>query len=208
MFELPTAHFSGKFHFQMPGYNNSPRNLGLSFDPAVPKDNVMNTCECDPARYFEFRVDCQIASITYRDGTSSADAASDPAVGKSVALTGFLVDISPSAICAVLHAGRLTVDGILAGTVPPAFQSDLRLCVRPEGFGDESAAAHFTVNVPVKPAGAALASRFFAELGVIDNIELHFHLNRYTARQSGCGPRSAAYRGRLRLHPPGDASGP
>ena len=180
MFEVPIAHFSGKFHFQMPGYNNDPRNLGLPFDPSTSKDKVMQTCECDPAGYFEFRIDGRIASVTYRDGTNTADPAKDPVVGKSVIVTGFLVDISPSAICAVLHAGQLTIDGIIDGAVPLAFQSDLRLCVRPEGFGDETAAAHYLVRVPVASHTDGLSSRFADELGAVNEIELHFHLNRYT----------------------------
>ena len=195
MFKLPIAHFSGKFHFQMPGYNNDPRNPGLPFDTAAPKDQVMNTCECDPAGYFEFLLDCRIMSITYQDGVVATDSRGDPAIGQQLALTGLLVDVSPSAICAVLHAGQITVGTFLTGQVPPAFQSDLRLCVRPEGFGDESAAAHYTVRVPVNLNSTGLPSRLLSELGIVNEIELHFHLNRYTRLDNMTAPPTARLSG-------------
>jgi hypothetical protein len=47
MFTLPIVNFSRKFHFQMPGYDNDPRNVGLPFDPAVSQEQAMGPARKD-----------------------------------------------------------------------------------------------------------------------------------------------------------------
>lgn len=37
---LPILHFSGTFRFDMPGYNNDPKNQAVVFDPARPRRAV------------------------------------------------------------------------------------------------------------------------------------------------------------------------
>jgi hypothetical protein len=190
----PIAHFHGKFQFHMPQYNNAPRNPGVPFDPTLARAAVLRLCGCDPAHYFEFRfLDVKITQITYQDGTVATE--SDPVIGQAVELAGLLPDVSPSAICAQLYAGRLRVGNLLQGSVRKAIQSDLRLNIRPLGFTDETAAAHFDTALDIQQFQALDGSRFSEELGQVVELEFHFHLNHYTRLDNPQSPEEAKLMG-------------
>jgi hypothetical protein len=176
--QTPILHFSGKFRFHMPRYNNSPRKQGEAFKPQDPKPQVMRLCGCNPAHYFDFEfLDVVATQVTYRDGTQAVTG--DAVLGAHVRLVGLLPDVSPSAICALLFAGRLQLGGVLGGKVSTAIQSHLRLSIRPLPWGGESTAAHFDARVTVRQRQDLDGSRFAAELEIGD-LDLHFQLNRYT----------------------------
>src|SRR5947208_3553244 len=106
MRQTPILHFSGRFRFHMPEYNNDPTDQRVDFDPSRSQAEVMTLCGCDPAHYLEFTFfDTRITRLTYQDGTASS--AGDPVMGQEVALRGFFPDVSPSAICARLYAGEI-----------------------------------------------------------------------------------------------------
>lgn len=176
---LPILHFSGKFRFSMPGYNNDPRKVGVAFDPDKPREEVLALCRCDPSRYFELDVEAVAHQVS--DGGGAPHTTDDPALGLPVRLSGHFPDVSPSAVCSQLHAGRLSVGGsALVAGVRKACQSVVRLNVRSEGFSDETVAGHLDALVDVSsrrqgPTG----SRFFSELADADVLRLHLHLNRY-----------------------------
>jgi hypothetical protein len=174
----PIIAFSGNFFFQMPEYNNDPKGEKINFDPAEDLNTVKAFAGSDPADYFRFRFQgCKVTSITWSDGKRSA--ADDVLIGRPMDLTGFMVDISPSAICAVIYAGRIDLGGLASGTMTPAFQSDLRLNVRPKGFGDVTAAAHYEADITVEKKGAT-NSPALDSLCEESRLEIVFQLNRYT----------------------------
>src|SRR4051794_31391365 len=106
MASTPVIAFSGRFFFQMPEYNNSPKLPGVAFDPNLTLDDIKPIAGSDPADYFRFRLqNCAVTAITWSDGKEEPSDAE--LIGQPVELTGFMVDISPSAICAVIYAGRL-----------------------------------------------------------------------------------------------------
>src|SRR5262245_20279488 len=138
----PVLHFSGRFLFDMPGYNNSTARGPVRFDPSRPRKEVIALCGCNPSRYFEFSfADVKVTQVTYRDG--STNWAGDPVVGLPVALKGFLVDVSPSSINARLFAGRLRLGTAFEGRLATADQSLAFSKVRPLGFADEAQAADY-----------------------------------------------------------------
>ena len=179
MATTPILHFNGRFRFHMPEYNNNPANPGVAFDPARTPEQVMALCGCDPGRYYEFEfVDVEISQATL--ATGEAVTAGEPLVGRRLDLRGMLPDVSPSAIGAQLFGGRLALEGVVDGKVRTAFQSDLRLEIRPLGFTDESAAAHFTTIVDVGQWQDPGSSAAAAALSDARELELHFNLGRYT----------------------------
>lgn len=194
MRQAPIVHFSGRFQFHMPEYNNDPGNLPVAFDPARPPDQVKALCGCDPAHYYEFRfLDVRVEQVTYQDGSTVT--AGDPVVGQPIQLAGFLADVSPSAICAQLFAARLDLGDALRGAVRKGIQSDLRLNMRPLGFTDETAAAHFDTTIAVERLQTVPGSRFFTELGHPIELELHFHVNHYIRLDNLQAPEAARLTG-------------
>jgi hypothetical protein len=175
----PVLHFSGRFRFQNPAYNNDPGNGPIRYDPSTPRDEVITICGCNPSRYCDFRFeDVAVNLATYADGTTDDD--SDPAVGQPLVLKGFLVDVSPSSINARLFAGRLGVGTALDGWLDPADQSDPRLSIRPLGGSDETIAAHYETRFVINNNVPISGSRYFEELGERDELEIYFQLNHWT----------------------------
>jgi hypothetical protein len=190
----PILHFHGHFRFHMPEYNNDPTNPGVRFDPNIDARDVRGLCGCDPARYYEFSFyDARVTQITHAGAESVT--AGDPVIGRSVELSGFLPDVSPSAIGAQLYAARLRVDRLVAATLQKATQSDLRLNIRPLGFTDETAGAHFSTAADVGQWLDPGGSRAFAELRDIRELEVAFHLNHYTRLDHPGGPAEAKLTG-------------
>ena len=162
----------------MPERNNDPTTLPIDFNSALTKEQVMNICGCDPAHYYEFSFfDTRVTQITKPDGSIVTDG--DPVIGQSVSLNGFMVDISPSAICAVIHAGKLSVGDWLKGGITPATQSQLRTNIRPMGFTDESAAAHFETEINLDNLETITGS-VLSGISSESPLSMIIHLNRYT----------------------------
>ena len=175
---LPILHFSGKFRFAMPGYNNHPSRGAVAFDPDKPKKEVVALCQCDPSRYFELGVEAVSRQVSDRGGATVTTG--DPALGLPIRLSGLFPDVSPSAVCSQLHAGRLTVGGsALVAGVRKSCQSLVRLNVRSEGFSDETVAGHLDALVDISALRGPTGSRFFSELGEADVLQLYLHLNRF-----------------------------
>jgi hypothetical protein len=174
----PIIAFSGNFFFQMPEYNNDPKGQQVGFDPGKDLNAVKAFAGSDPADYFRFKFDdCKVTSIAWSDGKQSA--LDDELIGRPVNLTGFMVDVSPSAICAVIYAGRIDLGGAASGAMAAAFQSDLRLNVRPQGFGDVTAAAHYVADITLKKQGMT-NSPALDSLCAESRLEIVLQLNRYT----------------------------
>ena len=186
----PILHISGKFRFQMPGYNNAPANQPVPFDPAKPVAEVQQLCECDPAKYFEFDFfNTSVQQVTYLDGTSAT--AGDPVVGMPVTLSAFMVDVSPSAICAQIFPVQFGVGTLFQGVMAKAIQSDLRLSIRPLGFTDQTTAAHFETSVRIDGITSPQGSRLGAEMASAQQLTLYFHLNHYTRIDNSDDPEGA-----------------
>jgi hypothetical protein len=177
---VPVLHFSGHFAFHMPEYNNAPRNRKEPFNATLSKEKVLEICGCDPAHYFEFRFfDVKATQLTYDNG--EMDRLNDAIIGQNVDMGGIMPDVSPSAICAQLFAGQFKIGStLLRGNVHKAVQSDLRLNIRPLGFGDQTAAAHFETRLDVLSVDNQQGSRYLNELKDIKILELYYHLNHYT----------------------------
>jgi hypothetical protein len=132
---MTVIHFSGQFEFQVPVRNNIPELQYEPFDPEKDLDDVMDLCGCNPSKYFEFKFkNAQINQITYANGDDTST--EDPLVGKLVDLNGLLVDVSPSAICAQLFAGKLNISNNLRGKINTPSQSHLRHNIRTRKFDD------------------------------------------------------------------------
>jgi hypothetical protein len=164
----------------MPEYNNAPRNRKEVFNATLSKDKVLEICGCDPAHYFEFRFfDVKATQVIYDNGEMNKQ--NDAIIGQNVDMSGIMPDISPSAICAQLFAGKLRIGStILTGNVHKAVQSDLRLNIRPLGFDDQTAAAHFETLIDIVSINNQQGSKYLTELKDIKILELYYHLNHYT----------------------------
>lgn len=178
----------------MPEYNNAPTGQRVEFDPTRSQADVLALCGCDPAHYLEFTFfDARVTRVTYQDGTMASGG--DPIIGQEIALQGFFPDVSPSAICAQLYAGEVSVGIQVRGKARTAIQSDLRLSIRPLGFGDETAAAHFETAVRADSLAEPGTSRFLQELAGNRDLQLYFHLNHYTRLDNGTEPEAARLTG-------------
>ncbi len=164
----------------MPGYNNDPKNVKKAFDPNLTNQEVQSECGCNPAHYFEFAFqNVKVSQATYCDGKASLNG--DGILGRGIDLSGILVDVSPSTVCAQLFAGRIKIgNNLITGKLHKAIQSDLRLSVRPSGFGDETTAAHFETTLDVLSIENEESSQILQELKGSTQLELYFHLNHYT----------------------------
>lgn len=178
----PMLHFSGRFRFDFPEYNNNPRATAVGFNPSTPVEEVLEMTAGDPAQYFEFAFfEVQVRSVTYRDGSTAT--AGDTAIGLGVQLSGLLVDIAPSAIVAVLHAGRLSVGTSLRATVDRSYMSELRLSTfmdDPTG-GMQAFGAHFEARSSIRNLTPLPGSRWSTELGQVDRVVVRFFINRFCA---------------------------
>lgn len=176
---MPILHFNGYFLFHMPEYNNDARNRKRDFNQQLAKNEVLDICGCDPAHYYEFNfLDTEIAHITYDDRESNTG--DDPVKKQKIELSGIMPDVSPSAICAQLFAGQFEIRGFLKGKVQKAMQSDLRLSIRPLGFGDKTVATHFETLIDISSVESQTESKYIEQLGGTRQLELYFHINHYT----------------------------
>ncbi len=176
---FPIIHFSGRFYFGAPRYNNDPAHGAARFYQDRPRVEVVRQCGCDPARYFDFQLlDVVVRQVTYADGTSATEG--DPLLGMPMFVRGFLVDVAPSAICPQLHAGHLCLgDKVLEGRIPKVTASPLRKNIRNDRSPFGTLAAHFDAAVELAGPPRDPGSRGVFELAAPSTLELHLHLNRY-----------------------------
>ncbi len=180
---MEVLHFSGRFVFQMPLYDNDPTNEKVDFDANAKTDDVFKICGCDPSRYFELNFrNVRVNQVTYTDGTSTTK--DDSIVGQRIFLNAIMPDISPSAVCGQLYAATLKVGNLLSGSLSHVTQSDLRTNIRPLDaeniWSSENAGAHFETILELTDKTSPKASRFLQELGSVTNLEFYMHLNHYT----------------------------
>jgi hypothetical protein len=148
---MSILHFSGKFKYQPPKYNNEPGNPERFFDASLTPDDVHGniTEGVEPLQYFEFEFyDVFVRKVTYDDGTSVTDEKDDPVICKKIQLKGLLVDTAPHLERGRLYAGEIRVLDLLIGRLELAVQSDLfRTIVNDEIAGVQSLSADFEANI-------------------------------------------------------------
>lgn len=190
----PVLHFSGRFRYESPTYNNTPLAPKAPFDPSQRRDKVITTCGCNPSRYFSFRFeDVLVTRITYRDGSTAQG--DDSMLGQPVKLDGYLVDVSPSSVNARLFAGQWSVGEVLEGRLDLADQSTVRLSIRKLGSVDTSSAAHYETRCALGGVEPLSASRYCSEIGSPTELEIYFHVNRWSGLDTTTEPASERLRG-------------
>jgi hypothetical protein len=130
---LSILHFSGKFKFYPPIYNNEPRNPERYFNATLEPQTVLTkiTDGVDPLKYFEFEfLNVYVTKVTYDDGSLSLKKKEDPIIGKKVILKGLLVDVSPHLERGRLFAGEIRIIDFIMGKLELAVQSDLFKTIR------------------------------------------------------------------------------
>lgn len=185
MANSPILHFAGKFRFHMPEYNNDPKLRGEVFDENLRVEDVKGLCGCDPSKYFEFEFfDVTCRGITNGDGTSAGTV--DALLGRELQLSGFMVDVSPSAICALIIGAQVDIGGLVSGRMNTATQGDLRLGIR-TGFSDETATAWYESTITVSSFGDSSGSPAIGAwmaAGITD-LDVIFQLGHYTRLDNG-----------------------
>ena len=147
---MTLLHFSGKFKFQPPIYNNEPGNPERYFDGSITPREVHEkiTSGVEPLKYFEFEFsDVFIHKITYNDGTYATNDSDDPIVGKKILLKGLLVDTSPHLERGRLFAGEFRVLDVFMGKVELAVQSDLFKIIKNDKVNINIYSADFESNL-------------------------------------------------------------
>lgn len=148
---MSILHFSGKFKYQPPKYNNEPGNPERYFDALLsPNDVHENITEgVEPLQYFEFEFsDVFVKKITYEDGTFVTDEKDDSVICKKINLKGLLVDTAPHLERGRLFAGEIRILDLFMGRLELAVQSDLfRTIVNDEIPGVQSLSADFEANI-------------------------------------------------------------
>ena len=148
---MSILHFSGKFKYQPPKYNNEPGNPERFFDASLTPGHVHEkiTEGVEPLQYFEFGFyDVFVRKVTYDDGTSVTDEKDDSVICKKIQLKGLLVDTAPHLERGRLYAAEIRILDLLMGRLELAVQSDLfRTIVNDEIAGVQSLTADFEANL-------------------------------------------------------------
>ena len=201
---MPILHFSGNFNFQLPYFNNEPKNdarnpdsydlqlgdknLKVKFDKNLTPAEVHQRLLCDPTKYFEFEFsEVYVRRITYDDGScTDRDDIFDPIVGKRVMLKCLLVDISPHLERGQFFAGEFRVVDAMIGKVNRALQSKVYTNIRSEDArGFFAAAGHFetTLYDVYSLEGPGISkenSRYLKEVkDIVDTLKIYLHVSRY-----------------------------
>jgi hypothetical protein len=201
---MPILHFSGNFNFQLPYFNNEPRNdarkpdsydlqlndenLKVKFDKNLTPTEVHERLLCDPIKYFEFEFsEVYVRRITYDDGScTDRDGIYDPIVGERVMLRCLLVDVSPHLERGQFFAGEFRIVDAMIGKANRALQSKVYTNIRSKDVrGFFSAAAHFETTLydiySLEGPGISKAnSRYLKEVkDLLGNLKIYLHLSRY-----------------------------
>lgn len=202
---MPILHFSGRFHFQLPYFNNNPKNdarkknaydlqlenknLKVGFNSELDQDEVHERLLCDPTKYFEFEfTNVKVTRISYDDGSTSYDNNNnnDPIIGKIVLLKGMLVDLAPHLQRGQLSAGKIRIVDTLIGRIKKARQSTVQRSFRVKNIKRNKLfhySAFFEADLYevfrlVDPSITEGNSRYVRELNNF-NLKIFFYLCRY-----------------------------
>jgi hypothetical protein len=185
---MPVLHFSGKFRFFPPLYNNDPLQPEKYFDPNLTPEEVKAkvTGGVDPLRYFEFEFyDTYIRKVTYDDGNFVNNSKEEPIIGKELLLKGMLVDVSPHLIRGRLYAGELRVLDYIIAKTNIATQSDLFVTIRGSNANDirnvsaDFESSLYEVNELKNDFVSENTSKFIRESEGNVNLKLYFNLNSF-----------------------------
>jgi hypothetical protein len=186
-YDMSILHFSGKFKYQPPIYNNEPGNPEKYFDSSMSPDDVQKniTKGVEPLQYFEFEFsDVFIRMITYSDGTTVTDEKDDSVICKKILLKGLLVDTAPHLERGRLFAGEIRILDLLMGKLEIAVQSDLFQTLRNIEFGGaQTLSADFETNLYdisslQNTFVTSKNSRFLRELASPD-LKIYFHVSQF-----------------------------
>ena len=185
---MSILHFSGKFRFFPPLYNNDPLQPEKYFDPNLTPEEVKGkvTGGVDPLRYFEFEFyDTYIRKVTYGDGNFTSDSKEEPILGKELLLKGMLVDVSPHLIRGRLYAGELRVLDYIIAKTNIATQSDLFVTIRESNANDirnvsaDFESSLYDVNQLKNDFVTENTSRFIKESEGNVDLKIYFNLNSF-----------------------------
>src|SRR5580765_1245707 len=184
---MSILHFSGKFKYQPPRYNNEPGNPERYFDESINPDDVQEkiTQGTEPLQYFEFEFfDVFVRKITYNDGLSVTDSKDDPVICKKINLKGLLVDTAPHLERGRLFAGEIRVLDLLMGKLELAVQSDVFTTILNDQIsGVQSFSADFEANIHDLTMlqnifVSSKNSRYLRELD-IHELKIYFHVSQF-----------------------------
>jgi hypothetical protein len=184
---LTILHFSGKFKYYPPIYNNEPRNSEKYFNPQIDPETVKRkiTNRVDPLKYFEFEFsDVYIRKVTYNDTSFSTEKNQDEIIGKKILLKGLLVDVSPHLERGRLFAGEIRIIDFMMGKLELAVQSDLFETIRNDtDKGAQTLSANFEskiydLNYLENMFLTVDNSRFLRELQT-NNFKIHYNVRKF-----------------------------
>ena len=184
---MTILHFSGKFKYYPPIYNNEPRNTEKYFnsqiDPATVKSKI--TDGVDPLKYFEFEFsDVYVKKVTYDDTSFSTEKNQDQIIGKKILLKGLLVDVAPHLERGRLFAGEIRIIDFMMGKLELGVQSDLFQTIRNDtDTGAKTLSANFESKIYdlTYLENTFLTvdnSRFLRELQ-INNFRIYFNVRKF-----------------------------
>jgi hypothetical protein len=184
---LTILHFSGKFKYYPPIYNNEPRNSEKYFNPQIDPETVKRkiTNRVDPLKYFEFEFsDVYIRKVTYNDTSFSTEKNQDEIIGKKILLKGLLVDVSPHLERGRLFAGEIRIIDFMMGKLELAVQSDLFETIRNDtDKGAQTLSANFEskiydLNYLENMFLTVDNSRFLRELHT-NNFKIYYNVRKF-----------------------------
>jgi hypothetical protein len=193
---MAILHFSGKFKFHVPLYNNIPYHEELEFNSQIEPKEVHKNFGVDPLQYYEFEfLDVYVSKITYDDGTSTVSPKNDPIIGKKVLLKGLLVDVAPHLEIGRLFAAEFRVIDFLMGKLDVAVQSELAKNIKTDildNIQNESVcySAYFDTRLYeiyrlTHEELTKESSRFLKEIdNNTSNLKVHFTVTRFINKSS------------------------
>ncbi len=193
---MAILHFSGKFKFHVPLYNNIPYHEELEFNSQIEPKEVHKNFGVDPLQYYEFEfLDVYVSKITYDDGTSTVNPKNDPIIGKKVLLKGLLVDVAPHLEIGRLFAAEFRVIDFLMGKLDVAVQSELAKNIKTDildNIQNESVcySAYFDTRLYeiyrlTHEELTKDSSKFLKEIdNNISNLKVHFTVTRFINKSS------------------------
>jgi len=183
---MTLLHFSGKFKYQPPFYNNEPGNPERYFNGSITPKEVHEkiTAAVEPLKYFEFEFsDVFIHRITYKDGTYATNDSDDPIIAKKILLKGLLVDTAPHLERGRLFAGEVRVLDVFMGKVQLAVQSDLFKIIKNDNPKVNQYSADFESNLyDLTNLESSFVStnnsRFLREVGD-QSLKIYYHVGHF-----------------------------
>ena len=135
---MSILHFSGKFKYQPPIYNNEPGNTEKYFDSSINPDDVHKniTQGVEPLQYFEF----EFSDVFIRRSPTTMELLllmrkMILLICKKILLKGLLVDTAPHLERGRLFAGEIRILDLIMGKLEIAVQSDLFQTIKKKKMG-------------------------------------------------------------------------